>query len=81
VQAVLLSNGAVIAEFSADLLRPDVAEAGFGTGRYGFDLALPRPLSRSVRHEIVLRSERDWTPLPGPASMLEASELLVLRAG
>jgi hypothetical protein len=81
VRAVLLSNGAVIAEFSADQPRPDVAEAGFGTGRYGFDIALTRPLSKGVRHEIVLRSASDWTPLPGPASVLEASEALVLRAG
>jgi len=71
VVLVVLANGAQIGRVVAGSYRPDLEEAGIGDGRHAFDLVLPDGLAGDVRHEIEVRREADWSPLPGSPSMLE----------
>ena len=51
----LLADGGVIGRATANEPRPDVREAGFGHGRYGFTFELPRPLTRYEPHALGAR--------------------------
>lgn len=45
--------------FLANLFRPDLAEAGYGDGRFGFRLRFPTPLDPMKAHSIVVRRRDD----------------------
>ncbi|GEN63631.1 glycosyltransferase [Acetobacter oeni] len=70
----ILDNGAVLARIVANGRRPDVAQAGFGTGQCGFDMMLPVPLSPLTRHVIEVRREADGALLPGSPAVLEVAD-------
>ncbi|HUZ64127.1 MAG TPA: Hint domain-containing protein [Acetobacteraceae bacterium] len=60
-----ISDGDVsIARLVADQPRPDVAEAGIGNGRCGFDLRIAPLLSPFRNHVIHLRRAQDGAELP-----------------
>ena len=71
VVLVVLANGAQIGRVVAGSYRPDLEEAGIGDGRHAFDLVVPDGLAADVRHEIEVRREADWSPLPGSPRVLE----------
>ena len=55
----VLVDDRVIARTLADRLRADLFQAGIGSGRHGFDVALPRRLGRDVPHMIAVRRSAD----------------------
>ncbi|MFT8978701.1 glycosyltransferase family 4 protein [Gluconobacter oxydans] len=69
----VLDNGRLIARVIANQHRPDLKQAGFGDGRFGFDLLIPAPLSAYERHIIQVRREADGTELIGSPIVLEAT--------
>lgn len=75
----IFNRGALLARTIANIPRPDVKNAGFGTGRYGFSVALPAPLPALQRHEISVRPARAAAMLTGSPIVLDpgvSSELL-----
>ena len=72
VVLVVLANGAQIGRVVAGSYRSDLEDCGLHRdGRHAFDLVLPDGLAGDVRHEIEVRRESDWSPLPGSPSVLE----------
>ena len=71
VVLVVLLNGAEIARLAADRYRPDLAEAGIGDGRHGFELELPARLATDLRHEVEVRRLDDGGQLCGSPAILE----------
>jgi len=69
----VLDNGVPIARLLANGYRPDLAGAGLGDGRHGFDLLIPGGLSPLVRHVIQIRRESDGTELVGSPAVIEAA--------
>jgi autotransporter passenger strand-loop-strand repeat protein len=67
----ILDNGAPFASVLANCYRPDLAEAGVGSGRHGFDLLIPGGLSPFVRHVIQVRREADGAEVPGSPEVIE----------
>lgn len=55
-------DGAVAARARADDAREGVARAGFGDGRYGFRVSLPRTLADGGSHRVAVRAS--GVPLP-----------------
>ena len=55
----LLDNGMPITRVLANLARADLADAGIGSGRHGFDIIIPGGLSPLARHVIQVRREAD----------------------
>lgn len=51
----VIENGVVIATGTADQFRQDLANAGFGTGKYGFTITTPASLKNGQLHRISLR--------------------------
>ena len=70
----ILDNGVEIARVLANLYRPDLEQAGFGTGWHGFDVTLPAGLSPVCRHVIQVKFEADGTDLPGSPFVLEPAD-------
>lgn len=64
----LLADGERIACASANLARPDVRQAGAGTGTYGFHLALPDSLFDGQARNLLLRVPELDAELPIPAA-------------
>ena len=62
-------DGAVVADLVADLVRADVAQAGLGPARCGYDLALPGAvrdrLGDGAAHQVTLCPKGQSRPLPG----------------
>jgi len=50
--------------FLANMMRPDLADAGIGTGRYGFQLHFPKPLNPRKPHSVAIRRVSDGAELP-----------------
>ncbi|NPD65300.1 glycosyltransferase, partial [Acetobacteraceae bacterium] len=69
----ILDNGVPIARVLANGIRSDLAEAGVGLGRHGFDLSIPGGLSPLSRHVIQARCELDGTELIGSPVVFEAA--------
>ena len=67
----VLANGVPIARLLANYPRPDLAEAGIGTGRHSFDLLVPGGLPHGVRQVIEIRRESDGAALPGTPVAIE----------
>jgi hypothetical protein len=70
----ILDNGAEIARVLANIYRPDLEQAGFGTGWHGFDVSLPAGLSPVIRHVIQVKCEADGSELPGSPFVLEPAD-------
>ena len=64
VRLEILAGGRLIAVITADKPLPDLAPAGAGDGRYGFQVDLARLLRRGP-HEIVVRPAGSAEPLAG----------------
>jgi glycosyltransferase involved in cell wall biosynthesis len=69
----VLDNGVPIMRVLANLARTDLAEAGIGSGRYGFDIIIPGGLSPLARHVLHVRREADGAELPGSPAVIEAA--------
>ncbi|GAN69150.1 glycosyltransferase family 4 protein [Acetobacter orleanensis] len=69
----ILDNGKPIARVIANQARPDVAQAGFGEARCGFDLLIPAALPAHERHVIQARRESDGSELSGSPVVIEAA--------
>jgi Glycosyl transferases group 1 len=69
----ILDNGLPIARVLANHGRGDLAAAGIGGGRYGFDLIIPGGLSPLSRHVIQVRREADGAEIPGSPAAIEAA--------
>ena len=57
-------DGAPAAAAVAEIERPMLAEAGIGTGHYGFDIALPEKVSGEGERQIEVLAGPDRTPVP-----------------
>ncbi len=58
-------DGISIGDATAELARENVARAGFGDGRYGFEIPLPAPLADGGDHRIAVRhGDRTLPPTP-----------------
>jgi glycosyltransferase involved in cell wall biosynthesis len=69
----LLDNGMPITRVLANLARADLADAGIGSGRHGFDIIIPGGLSPLARHVIQVRREADGAEIPGSPAVIEAA--------
>lgn len=72
----ILDNGKPVARVIANQARPDVAQAGFGEVRCGFDLLIPAALCVHERHVIQVRRESDGSELNGSPVVIEAAKAL-----
>jgi hypothetical protein len=70
----VLDNGVVLARVLANQMRPDLVEAGIGTGLHGFEIVIPGGLSPLMRHVIEVRREDGGSPLPGSPIVLDPAE-------
>lgn len=76
---VVVDDGAPV-PFLANMYRPDLAEAGFGHGCFGFKLHFPTPLDPRRAHSLVVRRQGDhvllknapWPLLRAPSAASEA---------
>ena len=67
IEAVL--DGRIVGTAIADQMRPDLAEHGKGTGRYGFLLAFATPLTGSKAPVLRAAGSEGYTILPGPTEL------------
>ena len=79
VSLQVLDNGCLIGRMVANIRRPDLAAAGYGDGRHGFEVLFPTHLSSSLRHVIQVRSENLGTELHGSPHVI--GEALSFDAG
>ncbi len=70
----IVANGAVIGAVLANRLRPDLAKAGVGDGRHGFQLAIPGGLPPDRRHVIHVRHAADGAELQHSPAVIEAAD-------
>jgi glycosyltransferase involved in cell wall biosynthesis len=73
VGLVIRANGQVIHRVLANRHRADLAAAGIGSGRHGFELSMPDALSPLVAQEISITREADGAELPGSPRILPAA--------
>ena len=69
----ILDNGVPIARVVANRHRADLATAGIGNGRHGFDIAIPGGLPPFARHVIRIKHEADGADIPGSPAVIEAA--------
>jgi autotransporter passenger strand-loop-strand repeat protein len=69
----IIDNGVTIATLPADRYRMDLALGGIGSGRHGFDIAIPGGLAAG-RHLIQVRRSKDGHDLPQSPWLLEVAE-------
>ncbi len=69
----VLCDGLPLARVVANLYRSDLAQAGLGSGRHGFEVAIPGGLSPLERHVVQVRRESDGSELPGSPAVIEAA--------
>lgn len=70
----VFANGIPLDRVIAETYRWDLAQAGIGEGRHGFELQLAAPLSPLVRHVVEVRREADGASIPGSPFVLEPSD-------
>lgn len=71
----VLCDGRVVARGEANLLRPDLREAGISDGCCAFSLALDRSLFDGQPHQIVVREQRSGQTLDGsPKQLLQRAD-------
>lgn len=73
VSLLITANGQFLDRVVANQHRPDVEQAGFGTGRFGFAVAFNPPLLPSESWNIHVCSETDGEDLPGSPVRITAS--------
>lgn len=73
VSLIVTSNGSLIARVLANRYRDDLKDADVGSGRHGFELLLPQPLSPFERHVVRICQETDGSDIPGSPVTLEPS--------
>jgi Hint domain len=66
-------DGAAIGLAFANTYRPDLAAAGFGHGRHGFDFTLPQPLVDGRPHVIAARRACDGLQLAQSPRLIDGS--------
>ncbi len=76
VQLEVLDGDALITRIVAETYRPDLQNAGIGTGCAAFHVRLPKPLSAAHDHEIHVRRVSDKMELHHSPFILPASENL-----
>lgn len=64
----LVVDGEIVAEGTADLPRPDLADLDLGDGAHGFLIALPERLQTPARRRIVALAGTEQVPLPAAPS-------------
>lgn len=74
VAVLITAGGELLGRVVANHYRADLAEAGLGSGRHGFEFWLPRGgLSPLARHVIRATSEADGTDLSTSPRLIEAA--------
>ena len=74
VTVLVTANGELLGRGVANTYRPDLAAAGLGAGRHGFELTLPPGLVSSLtRHVVRAVHEADGTELAGSPQLIEAA--------
>lgn len=72
VTVLITSNGELLGRVVANRYRPDLAAAGLGSGRYGYELRLPSSgLSVLTCHVVRAVYEADGTELPNSPKVVE----------
>lgn len=71
VPVAILCDGVIIAQVTADRLRPGLRLKGKGDGYNAFDVALPSGFSCDRRHEIEVRFLDDWSLMDGSPRVIE----------
>ena len=74
VTVQIFDNGQCIAQMLANTSRPDLEVAGYGNGRFGFDILLPVGLSPLSRHVIQVCRAHDGVELQGSPMVIEAAD-------
>src|SRR5689334_22593448 len=74
VSLIITDNDKLLGRVLANLLRPDLAAAGVGSGRHAFEFHFPRALSPTEKHVIHVRRELDGVDVPGSPITIEAAE-------
>ncbi len=69
----ILCDGRTLARVVANIYRPDLEQAGLGSGRHGFEVAIPGGLSPLDRHVLQVRRESDGSELSGSPVVIEAA--------
>ena len=67
----VLDGDLLVARLTANRFRGDLAAAGIGDGRHGFELSLSRSLSPLVRHDLRVRRVVDGRELAGSPLAIE----------
>lgn len=68
---LILVNDVLVARVLANRYRPDLAAAGIGDGRHGFQFDLPEPLSSEERYIFRVRREADGVDLERSPAVLD----------
>lgn len=70
----LVEGGDVLARTVANLPRPDLRDAGLGSGDHGFSFATPERLFPFARHVVRVRAAGTDIDLPGSPAVIERPE-------
>jgi glycosyltransferase involved in cell wall biosynthesis len=73
VALIISVNDEIIGRVLANRYRPDVEQAGYGDGKYGFEFILPSSLSLLKDQAIRVKREADGAELPNSPMMLPAA--------
>jgi O-antigen biosynthesis protein len=65
VPVEVVVDGVVLGTALANRYRADLATAGYGHGRHGFEFRFPAPLASNRPHMFVARRATDRAPLTG----------------
>ena len=73
ISIVITANGRLLERTVANVYRADLTAAGFGHGKFGFDVTFNPPLSPAKSWLIHVRSELDGADIPGSPVRLQSS--------
>jgi hypothetical protein len=80
VPVEVVVDGVVLGSTLANHYRADLAIAGYGHGRHGFDFRFPAPLASDRPHMLVARRATDSAPLTGAPRLLPSAAARVRGA-
>lgn len=75
VELEVVLDGVVVGSFPADRHRPDLEQAGLGSGRHAFQLQIPGGLSAHAERVLELRRAGDGAVVPGSPVVLPRAPL------